>query len=34
LEEVIEILRKRVWHLDILDFLKAKDRIEFQFGKL
>ena len=29
-EEVIEMLRKRVPHLDILDFLKVKDSDELQ----
>ncbi len=34
LEDVIEMLRKRVPHCDILDFLKVKDNNEFQFRKL
>ena len=34
LEDVIEMLRRRVSHSDILDFLKVKDRGEFQFPKL
>jgi predicted RNase H-like nuclease (RuvC/YqgF family) len=34
LEDVIDKLRKRVPHGDILDFLKVKDSNEFQFRKL
>jgi predicted RNase H-like nuclease (RuvC/YqgF family) len=34
LDTVIEMLRKRVLHLDILDFLKVKDSEEFQFRNL
>ena len=34
LEDVIEMLRKRVQHGDILDFLKVKDSNEYQFRKL
>ena len=34
LDDVIEMLRKRVSHGDILDFLKVKDSNEFQFRKL
>jgi predicted RNase H-like nuclease (RuvC/YqgF family) len=34
LEDVIDKLRKRVPHGDILDFLKAKDSNEYQFRKL
>ena len=34
LEDVIEMLRKRVSHGDILDYLKVKDSNEFQFRKL
>ena len=34
LEDVIEKLRERVPHSDILDFLKVKDSDEFQFQKL
>jgi hypothetical protein len=34
LENVIRMLRKRVPHLDILDYLKVKDSNEFEFQKL
>ena len=34
LEDVVEMLRKRVPHGDILDYLKVKDSNEFQFRKL
>ena len=34
LEDVIGMLRKRVPHGDILDFLKVKDSNEYQFRKL
>ena len=34
LENVVEMLRRRVSHLDILDYLKVKDSGEFQFKKL
>jgi septal ring factor EnvC (AmiA/AmiB activator) len=34
LTDVIDKLRKRVPHGDILDFLKVKDSNEFQFRKL
>jgi hypothetical protein len=34
LEDVIEKLRNRVPHSDILDYLKVKDSNEFQFQKL
>jgi predicted RNase H-like nuclease (RuvC/YqgF family) len=34
LEDVIDKLRKRVPHGDILDFLKVKDSNEYQFRKL
>jgi NTP pyrophosphatase (non-canonical NTP hydrolase) len=34
LKDVIEKLRERVPHSDILDFLKVKDSDEFQFQKL
>ena len=34
LEDVVDMLRKRVPHGDILDFLKVKDTNEFQFRKL
>ena len=34
LDDVIAMLRKRVSHGDILDFLKVKDSNEFQFRKL
>ncbi|MBM4305108.1 MAG: hypothetical protein FJ123_00075 [Deltaproteobacteria bacterium] len=34
LEDVIEMLRKRVPHCDILDYLKVKDSNEFQFRNL
>ena len=34
LEDVIEKLRNRVPHSDILDFLRVKDNNEFQFRKL
>jgi hypothetical protein len=34
LGDVIEMLRKRIPHGDILDFLKVKDSNEFQFRKL
>ena len=34
LEDVIDMLRKRVLHGDILDFLKVTDSNEFQFRKL
>ena len=33
-EDVIDKLRKRVPHGDILDFLKVKDSNEYQFRKL
>jgi predicted RNase H-like nuclease (RuvC/YqgF family) len=34
LDDVIGMLRKRVSHGDILDFLKVKDSNQFQFKKL
>lgn len=34
LEDVIDMLRKRVPRLDILDYLKVKDSDEYQFRKL
>ena len=34
LEDVITMLRKRVAHGDILDYLKVKDSNQFQFKKL
>jgi hypothetical protein len=34
LEDVIDKLRKRVPHGDILNFLKVKDSNEYQFRKL
>jgi len=34
LEDVIDMLRKRIPHGDILDFLKAKDSNEYLFRKL
>jgi hypothetical protein len=34
LEDVIEMFKKRVPHLDILDHLKVKDSNEYQFQKL
>jgi chromosome segregation ATPase len=34
LKDVIDMLRKRTPHGDILDFLKVKDSNEFQFQKL
>ena len=34
LEDVIEMLRKRIPHGDILDYLKVKDSNEYQFRKL
>ena len=34
LEDVVDMLRERVPHGDILDFLKVKDSNEFQFRKL
>jgi predicted RNase H-like nuclease (RuvC/YqgF family) len=34
LKDVVEMLRKRISHGDILDFLKVKDSNEFQFRKL
>ena len=34
LKDVVEMLRKRTSHLDILDFLRVKDSNEFQFRKL
>jgi len=34
LEDLIDKLRKRVPHGDILDFLKVKDSNEYQFRKL
>jgi septal ring factor EnvC (AmiA/AmiB activator) len=34
LEGVIDMLRKRIPHGDILDFLKVKDSNQFQFRKL
>ena len=34
LEDVIDMLRKRAPHGDILDYLKVKDSNEFQFQKL
>ena len=34
MDDVIDMLRKRVPHGDILDFLKVKDSNEFQFRKL
>jgi predicted nucleic acid-binding Zn-ribbon protein len=34
LEDVVEMLRKRVPHLDILDYLEVRDSDEFQFRKL
>jgi predicted RNase H-like nuclease (RuvC/YqgF family) len=34
LEDVIEMLRKRVPHGDILDYLKVKDSNQFQLKKL
>ena len=34
LEDVIEMLRKRVPHGEILEFLKVKDSNEFQFRNL
>jgi hypothetical protein len=34
LEDVMGMLRKRVPHGDILDYLKAKDSNQFQFQKL
>jgi len=34
MEDVIDMLRRRVPHLDILDYLKVKDSNEFQFRKL
>ena len=34
LEDVIDMLRKRVPHGDILDYLKVKDSNEYQFRKL
>ena len=34
LQDVIEMLRKRVPHGDILEYLKVKDSNEFQFRKL
>ena len=34
LEDVIDMLGKRVPHLDILDYLKVKDSNEYQFQKL
>ena len=33
-EDVIDMLRKRVPHGDILDFLKVRDSNEYQFRKL
>jgi hypothetical protein len=34
LEDVIEMLRKKVPHGDVLEFLKVKDSNEYQFRKL
>lgn len=34
LEDVIDMLRKRIPHGDILEYLKVKDSNEFQFQKL
>jgi len=34
LEDVVDMLRKRVPHLGILDYLKVKDSNEYQFQKL
>ena len=34
LEDIIEKLRERVLHCDILDYLKVKDSNQFQFQKL
>ena len=34
MEDVIDMLRKRVPHGDILDFLKVKDSNKYQFRKL
>jgi len=34
MDDVIDMLRKRVPHGDILDFLKAEDSNEYQFRKL
>ena len=34
MEDVIDMLRKRVPHSDILDHLKVKDSNEYQFRKL
>jgi len=34
MQDVIDMLRKRVPHADILDFLKVKDSNEYQFRKL
>ena len=34
LEDVVEMLRKRTAHGDILEFLKVKDSNEFQFRNL
>jgi len=34
MEDVIDMLRRGVPHLDILDYLKVKDSNEFQFRKL
>jgi hypothetical protein len=34
LEDVMGMLRKRVPHGDILEYLKAKDSNQFQFQKL
>jgi septal ring factor EnvC (AmiA/AmiB activator) len=34
LDDVIEMLRRRVPHGDILDYLKVKDSNQFQFKKL
>jgi hypothetical protein len=34
LEDVMDMLGKRVPHGDILDFLKVKDSNQFQFEKL
>jgi len=34
MEDVVDMLRKRAPHGDILDYLKVKDSNEFQFRKL